>query len=563
MHSWKTLWLLFTVMFFCIYEGKGNKQDGPIISTKYGRLKGKIVEVKGTNKAVYVYQTIPFAKAPVGSQRFSAPGKIESWKGVRDAATIFPPMCLQPREQVYMIFEYVGIEIPPLEMNEDCLYLNVYTPVPPNEMTSIPVMVFIHGGGFMIGGAYMIDGSSLAAYGNVVVVVIQYRVGVLGFFSTGDEHARGNWGFLDQVAALRWVQENIKSFGGDPGSVTIFGESAGSISVSMHVLSPLSEDLFHRAISESGSAVIPGYCSNDPLPVAKMIANFSGCDTLSSASMVKCLREKSEEEILKATSSLTMLSVSPVIDGVFLTKSPEELSAAKETKAVPYLLGVTNHEAGWFLPSLFLPKGWQEGVDRPTAESVVGSICRNISVGEEFQHVIVKEYFEDIEDPIQLRDLILELIGDLILVIPTFRAAKYHRDAGYPVYFYEFQHRPSIFGDRRPDFVKSDHGDDLAFVFGMPFLTGEIKPFENSTEEEKSFSKMIMKYWSNFAYTGSPNGEGLLHWPAYDSREEYMQLNIKPSRAAHFKEKRVAFWMETLPDKVKEMVGRKNERSEL
>ncbi|XP_043937865.1 carboxylesterase 5A-like [Protopterus annectens] len=562
MHSWKNMWLLFTVMLFCIYEGKGNKQDGPIISTKYGQLKGKIVEVKGTNKAVYVYQTIPFAKAPVGSQRFTAPGKIESWKGVRDAATIFPPMCLQPREQVDILFDYLGIELPPLEMNEDCLYLNVYTPVPPNEMASLPVMVFIHGGGFMIGGAYMTDGSSLAVYGNVVVVVIQYRLGVFGFFSTGDEHARGNWGLLDQVAALQWVQENIKSFGGDPGSVTIFGESAGGASVSLLVLSPLSENLFHRAISESGSAIIPGFFRHDPQEVAKMIANFSGCDTLNSASMVKCLRDKTDEEVLNSTSSL-LFTVPLVADGVFLTKSPEELLLAKEIIDVPYLLGVTNHEAGWLLPSMFLPEGWPEGVDRATVESVIGSLCRNMSVGEELQQFIVKEYFEDIEDPIQLRDLFLEFLGDLILVIPTFRAAKYHRDAGYQVYFYEFQHRPSIYGDRKPDFVKSDHGDELGFVFGMPFLTGEIKLFENSTEEEKSFSKMIMKYWSNFAYTGSPNGEGLLHWPAYDSREEYMQLNIKPSRAAHFKEKRVAFWTEAFPEKVKEISERKNERSEL
>ncbi|XP_043937866.1 carboxylesterase 5A-like [Protopterus annectens] len=549
MHSWKTLSLLLAVTLFSIYEGKGNKKGSPIISTKYGRLKGKIVEVKGTNKAVYVYQTIPFAKAPVGSQRFSAPGKLKSWKGVRDAATIFPPMCLQQKEQVDMLFNYLGIKTPPLEMNEDCLYLNVYTPVPPNEMTRVPVMVFIHGGGLMFGGAFLNDGSSLAAYGNVVVVVIQYRLGVFGFFSTGDKHARGNWGFLDQVAALQWVQDNIKNFGGNPGSVTIFGQSAGSSSVSLHVISPLSENLFHRAISQSGSAIMPGFFSKDPQQVAKTIANFSGCDTLSSASMVKCLREKNAEEVLNSTRFLRTLSVPPVIDGVFLTKSPEELLPANQIKRVPYLLGVTNHEAAGLISSTFLPKGWQEGVDRPTVESVVGIICRNMGMGEELQQLIVKEYFEDIKDPIQLRDLIVEFIGDVFIVIPTFRAAKYHRDACHPVYFYEFQHRPSIFAARRPAFVKSDHADEIGFVFGMPFLTGEMILYENSTEEEKSFSKMVMSYWSNFAYTGCPNGKGLLHWPAFDSSEEYMQLNIKPSIAAHFKEKRVAFWTEAFPEK--------------
>ncbi|NXQ78651.1 SASB hydrolase, partial [Quiscalus mexicanus] len=140
-----------------------------------------------------------------------------------------------------------------LQVSEDCLYLNVYTPVSTGENKKLPVLVWIHGGGLVFGAASSYDGSVLAAFDNVVVVAIQYRLGIAGYFSTGDEHARGNWGYLDQVAALRWIQENIMHFGGDPGSVTIFGESAGGISVSALVLSPLAKGLFHKAISESGT----------------------------------------------------------------------------------------------------------------------------------------------------------------------------------------------------------------------------------------------------------------------------------------------------------------------
>ncbi|XP_017744185.1 PREDICTED: putative inactive carboxylesterase 4, partial [Rhinopithecus bieti] len=145
----------------------------------------------------------------------------------------------------------------PLKVSEDCLYLNIYTPADLTKKTGcrLPVMVWIHGGGLMVGAASTYDGQVLAAHENVVVVTIQYRLGIWGFFSTGDEHSRGNWGHLDQLAALHWVQDNIASFGGNPGSVTIFGESAGGESVSVLVLSPLAKNLFHRAISESGVAL--------------------------------------------------------------------------------------------------------------------------------------------------------------------------------------------------------------------------------------------------------------------------------------------------------------------
>ena len=151
----------------------------------------------------------------------------------------------------------MNLILPPISMSEDCLYLNIYVPAHAHEGSNLPVMVWIHGGALTVGMASMYDGSMLAATEDVVVVAIQYRLGVLGFFSTGDQHAKGNWGYLDQVAALRWVQQNIVHFGGNPDRVTIFGESAGGTSVSSHVVSPMSQGLFHGAIMESGVAVLP------------------------------------------------------------------------------------------------------------------------------------------------------------------------------------------------------------------------------------------------------------------------------------------------------------------
>ncbi|NXY84530.1 SASB hydrolase, partial [Alcedo cyanopectus] len=227
----------------------------PEVVTKYGRVQGYQFKVDVAERTVNVFLGIPFAKPPVGPLRFSEPQPPEPWKGVRDA-TSYPPMCLQDKVQGQFISDLTDNrkEKVLLQVSEDCLYLNVYTPSS-TENEKLPVFVWIHGGGLVLGAASSYDGSALAAFDNVVVVTIQYRLGIVGYFSTGDKHARGNWGYLDQVAALQWIQENIIHFGGDPLSVTIAGESAGGVSVSALVLSPLAKGLFHKAISESGTAV--------------------------------------------------------------------------------------------------------------------------------------------------------------------------------------------------------------------------------------------------------------------------------------------------------------------
>ncbi|NXE19870.1 SASB hydrolase, partial [Ardeotis kori] len=228
----------------------------PEVVTKYGSVRGYQFKVDAAERSVNVFLGLPFAKPPVGLLRFSEPQPPEPWEGVRDA-TSYPPMCLQDKEQGQYFSDMITNrkEKVPLQVSEDCLYLNVYTPISTGKEEKLPVFVWIHGGGLYFGAASSYDGSALAAFDNVVVVTIQYRLGILGYFSTSDKHARGNWGYLDQVAALRWIQENIIRFGGDPGSVTIVGESAGGISVSALVLSPLAKGLFHKAISESGTAI--------------------------------------------------------------------------------------------------------------------------------------------------------------------------------------------------------------------------------------------------------------------------------------------------------------------
>ncbi|XP_077687209.1 fatty acyl-CoA hydrolase precursor, medium chain-like [Eretmochelys imbricata] len=551
---------------FCTFF-TGQNAAHPEVVTKYGKLRGQQIKVDGAEAHVDVFLGIPFAKPPIGPLRFSPPEPAEPWKGLRDA-TSYPPMCLQdPVAGQHLSDTFTNRkEKLPFQVSEDCLFLNVYTPASADK-DKLPVMVWIHGGGLVIGAASTYDGSALSAFENVVVVTIQYRLGIFGYFSSGDEHARGNWGYLDQVAALQWIQENIEHFGGNPGSVTIFGESAGGVSVSALVLSPLAKGLFHKAISESGVTIRVLFTAHPEAQVNK-IARVSGCQSTSSAAMVHCLREKTEEEMMEITlkmefttiqlnatssgDSETSLFSSAVLDGVFFPKSPEELLAEKAINAVPYIIGLNNHEFGWLLPNMLKYPAFTEGLDKETVTSLLLSSEFFTHVPAEFTHLLSNEYLSNIEEPTQLRDRLFELMGDALFVVPVIQTARYHRDSGNPVYVYEFHHRR--YEGVRPDFVKADHGDEIGYVFGKPFLAGD------AAEEEGKLSRTIMKYWANFARKGNPNDEGLVTWPAYNLDEQYLIIDFKQKAAKKLKENRVEFWTKTLP---KKMAEGKRERKEL
>ncbi|XP_025892292.1 fatty acyl-CoA hydrolase precursor, medium chain-like isoform X2 [Nothoprocta perdicaria] len=533
----------------------GENTDQPEVVTKYGKIRGNRVTVNAAKRSVDVFLGLPFAKPPVGPLRFSEPKSPEPWEGVRNA-TSYPPMCPQDKAQGQFFSDYITNrkEKVPLDMSEDCLYLNVYTPSGAEEQEKLPVFVWIHGGGLVFGAASSYDGSALAAFDNVVVVTIQYRLGILGYFSTGDEHAQGNWGYLDQVAALQWIQENIIKFGGNPESVTIAGESAGGISVSALVLSPLAKGLFHKAISESGTA-IRNLFTDDPEQQAQAIATAADCQTSSSAALVKCLRNKTEKEMEEITLKMAPLFISASVDGVFLPKTPKQLLSEKAINAVPYIIGVNNCEFGWILPKLMKFPDIAEGVDRDEARYLLQSVLglTSKSVTAEVVDVIYKEYIGDIEDRIKVRDAFLDALADAFFVFSAIEVARYHRDAGHPVYFYEFQHRSSSTIGVIPQFVKADHTDEIAFVFGRPFLAG------NATEEEDKLSRTVMRYWTNFARNGNPNGEGLEHWPQYDLDEKYLEIDIKQKEATKLKEHKMKFWEQMM----KPTTERKAEHTDL
>ncbi|KAG7333277.1 hypothetical protein KOW79_003412 [Hemibagrus wyckioides] len=540
--------LVLCLTIASVWMAPTQTDSGPVIVLKHGSVRGKYATVKGLDKVVEQYLSIPYAQPPVGPLRLAAPQPAEPWEGVRDG-TQHSNICLQDLNDMKMVSEIMAIKFTLTSVSEDCLYLNVYTPSQRLASEKLPVMVWIHGGGLKTGGAVSYDGSALAAYENIIVVIIQYRLSILGFFSTGNKHAQGNWGFLDQIAALQWVQQNIESFGGDPKSVTIAGESAGAISSSMLTLSPLAKGLFHRAIFQSGTATVGGFSTKDPTAFIKIIANVTECDS-SSELLVKCLKEKTEEDMMKAIKAIEKhkLFLGATVDGEFLTDLAEEVLKSNNFEKIPVLVGVTNHEFGWILPLIFVPPGWEKGMDREAVSLVTNQMIPDKISGA--NDLIIAEYLKHAQTPEEIRDEFTNMIGDLFMVFPVLKVADYHRDSGENVYMYEFQHRPNVFKDIRPSFVKADHADDLFFVFGACFWNDHIEVIGTITEEENQLCRSIMGYWGNFIHTGSPNGPGLVKWPLYDTSNKYLALGLNQTEEQGLRQDKLHFFTVELPQKL-------------
>ncbi|XP_004455119.1 carboxylesterase 5A [Dasypus novemcinctus] len=520
---------------------EGLAADAPLRNTRLGWVRGKQVTVLGNPKPVNVFLGVPFAAPPLGPLRFAIPQPALPWKDFRDA-TSYPKLCPQNLQWLVSDPQLLKVHYPELTTSEDCLYLNIYAPAHADRDARLPVMVWFPGGALETGSASIFDGSALAAYEDVLVVAVQYRLGIFGFFSTGDHHAPGNWAFMDQLAALSWVQENIEFFDGDPDSVTIFGESAGAISVSGLILSPLANGLFHKAIMQSGVAIIPYLkaTNNEKEKDLQVLADICGCNRSDSKALLQCLRAKSSNELLSLNQKTK--SFSRVVDGQFFPDEPLNLLTKKTFNLIPSIIGVNNHECGYLMPMNEAPEVL-EGSNRSLAFHLIHQI---LHIPTQYMHLVADEYF-DKDSRVEIRDSLLDLFGDVFFVVPGLVTAQYHRDAGAPVYFYEFQHRPQCFNDSRPAFVKADHSDEIRFVFGGAFLKGDVVMFEGATEEEKLLSRKMMKYWVNFARTGDPNGKGLPLWPAYNQSEQYLQLDLDMRVGERLKEHRMEFWTNTLP----------------
>jgi para-nitrobenzyl esterase len=470
--------------------------------------------VRGTTApdgAFRIYKSIPYAAPPVDELRWQAPRPVVPWQGVRDG-TEFGPRCLQGQIFADIVFK---------ELSEDCLTLNIWTPAK-NATARLPVMVWIHGGGFQAGaGAEPRHDGAAFARKNIVLVTINYRLGVFGFLSHPEltresgRNASGNYGMLDQVEALRWVRDNIAAFGGNPENVTIFGESAGSFAVSGLMASPLARGLFHKAIGESGAFFTSRSGTLGLKPLAESEQQGTKFASALGAQSLADLRQKSGEAVLQAALKIQPW-FAPNIDGYFLPEDVQAIFAAGKQARVPLLAGWNADEARG---------GVVLGKQKPTAESFAAA---------------TRKRFGDMADPIlkaypastdaEAVESAAALASDTFIGYSTWKWIEAHKQTGKsPVFRYSFDRKipvpaghtvngnPATSRD-----IGARHAGEIEYVFGALELSLPKVPWEAS---DRKLSDAMTTYWANFARTGEPNGSGLPRWSRYDQTGRVLHLD--------------------------------------
>jgi para-nitrobenzyl esterase len=486
----KINYLFIVVLALCI-NACAKLQPGQV------KVEGGIIQGTVTNDLT-IFKGIPFAAPPVGDLRWKAPQPVISWEGVKQT-TDYAPAPMQGGN-------------PASGKSEDCLYLNVWTPAK-SANEKLPVLVWIYGGGFSFGSTSdpVHNGEHLARKG-VILVSIAYRVGQLGFLAHPElsaenpNHVSGNYGLLDQIAGLQWIKKNIAAFGGDPNKVTIFGESAGGISVSMLCASPLTKGLINGAISQSGGSFGPTRPTTYPGENMKTIqqAERSGVEYIKNAG-VTSIAELRKLEVDKLPMGMGMGGAWPIVDGYVITDDQFKLYEAGSYNDVPVLIGYNSDEG------LSFPAG-------RSAEEFVDNVKRRFGPYADF---LLQAY------PVADRSVTRtarNLMRDAAFGWHTWSWARLQAKTGKSnVFLYYFdQHPQRIEGSPEADHG-TPHGVDVPYVFK------NLNPSSpNTTKSDLEVSELMATYWTNFAKAGNPNGAGVPEWPAFTNENpQAMYLGLK------------------------------------
>ncbi|KAK3105784.1 hypothetical protein FSP39_005692 [Pinctada imbricata] len=519
--------------------------NGYTIQTRLGIIEG--TESNLPEGKIYVFKKIPFAKPPVGNLRFRKPEPYGLWNTSLDARN-FGPMCQQPQTA--------------LPMSEDCLYLNIYIPREISQTTRKAVMVWVHGGSYLTGSAIQYDGTPIAMLGDVIVVTINYRLGPIGFFSTGDSASPGNYGLWDQHMAFRWIHDNIEDYGGDPNIVTIFGESAGGGSVSFQSLYPGNKDLFHRVIAQSGVATSVGLRADNRVIVseAQSMLQRLNCSLSTNEMSIDCLRQ------LPAATFLPEFYIirtnNPVIDHDFVMGYAEKVLEDETSEvykfftSLDYMTGSLDGDGQVVVSALL----------QPTIASLYNI---NASVGFSFQ--ILCNYFVPILTDLLLpngvpaslnskicamyknessivtqSNLLVDLYTDAFFTFPAHLSADFHymrSKRNKSTYVYLMTRVNPIQTILLPGWTygwmdRASHAMDVVYMFGGR------QAFPNT--EDQDFADTLIRYTTNFAKSGNPNGNNLVYWPAYDHQKNVQILDLRVETISNILPERRKFWMESV-----------------
>lgn len=497
-------------------------QKAPQTKVEQGLLEGMTL-----SSGVATYRGIPFALPPVGKLRWAAPLPPTKWQGVRKADKFGNNAMQKP------IFGDMNFRAE--KMSEDCLYLNVWTPAKtPTE--KLPVLVYFYGGGFVAGDGSenRYDGEALAQKG-IVVVTLNYRLGIFGFFAhpgltqQSDKKASGNYGLLDQNAALLWVKKNIAAFGGNPDKITIAGESAGSISVSAQMVSPLSKELIAGAIGQSGAMINP---TLDAIPLRDGEANGVKFGSAIGINEIEKLRAIPAEQLLEVAFK-NNFSTKAVVDGYFLTKLPSDIFKAGDQAKVPLMVGWTSAEMPYqaFMQGQYpSPANYAKLIKEKFAERADEAL--RLYPGKTDKEVVKSA---------------TALASDNFIVFSTWKWADEHKNTGQPTFVYVFSKpRPPMkeeMGDvkeglaggiikgegakkedpKMPEaLVGASHASDIEYVLGN-LASNKVYGW---TSEDKKVSALALDYFANFIKTGNPNGGNVPEWPVSKQALDLTIMNI-------------------------------------
>ncbi|HLZ03820.1 MAG TPA: carboxylesterase family protein [Bradyrhizobium sp.] len=487
--------------------GARAESAGVAVRIDSGPITGKFK----LNSKVRAFLGIPFAAPPVGPLRWKPPQPVASWQAPR-ATTSFGAQCMQGgRSKTSVYYEYAGDQ----QSSEDCLFLNVWAPSETRD-GKLPVMVWIYGGGFQQGSAAnpVFDGRRLAARG-VVVVSINYRVGIFGFMAHPEltaespKHASGNYGLLDIVAGLEWVKRNAAAVGGDARNVTIFGQSAGAISVTYLYASPLSHGLFARGIAES-----LGFTNKTMTDLATAEAGGKALGEKVGASNLAALREVPAEKLLE-----TKVRMGPIVDGYFLPENPYTVYSEGKEAPLPLMAGWNDNEGNTF-PHTKTLAAYQDWVRKKYPD---------------IADRLLAAYPASSDDEAKTANK--ELVRDSLFAWGPWAAVRLHAKNNFPAYLYHFSHPQPLRAGVTYDEIDTAAGLGTFHSSEYPYIFGTLDVLKRDwTNADRAISDNLQSYWVAYAYAGSPNAAGLARWPRFSEAADttmYLGDKVGPGPVPH------------------------------
>ncbi|CAI4225969.1 unnamed protein product [Auanema sp. JU1783] len=548
---------LILLHFTSVKSETKEQKKGPIASTPYGDIEGFVYRTHN-DVDVNVFLGVRYGRAPDHIHRFEKPEMVEKWNGLLHHAKRYKASCIPFHRDALMRENY----------SEDCLFLNIVTPKNMNPEKKYPVFVFVHGGGYEIGDTEMIGYKNASANfvtKDIIFVSVQYRLGPLGFLTTGTKVNKGNLGLWDLTLSLLFLNEVIPSFGGDPNQITLGGHSAGAAAVSALMFSPHSDHLFNQAVEMSGSVFCEFSMSESVVEESKALIDAVGCTDASEEKVHDCLKERTVDELLDGVEKIgssrrhiNFIKFHPHFDNDFFSFSPDNMARKAPPKKT--MQGVTSLESGLFsavsgieyVADLLIKESrWTNFTREEVLEFMTSAVATEKEHGRKMGPFLqlVTEFYLGEEDADKDSTFYLqkytELLSDLQFFIPSYHEIDLKRMLGWETYYYVIDHISDTFNHKTP-LKGTFHGHELRFL--LSFLDTELIPL---SDNDKKFQDAFLGASINFIKTGNPSTKQL-KWPpvSKEAPSLHLRLNENSSIQKSFRSEAIKLWLEVIPKQI-------------